>query len=326
MKVVASIRQIYEERLPLYKKLKEEVDDIFSSITEEKWHYESRIKEMQSFNMKIETGRYSEPSKLEDFFAASLVVENLSSLERAVNLIEQQFNVVKRRPEQFESTHKRPSDFSFDDLRLYLEIPEAEGLRPREYTGVLFELQVKTYLQHAWSIATHDLIYKSDEVSWSASRIAHQVKAMLEHSELSIYEARVLSGSNLLAKENNEYRDLTQIVEVVNRFWPQDQLPKDKVRLAQNVRDVFLKCRTPLSKFEEIAETSTYIGNEPYKNISPLIAITLSVIEYYDGNMRMRSNWNGSGAPAKLFLPDEAIELLPEAIASNIEEFRLQLS
>ena len=53
---------------------------------------------------------------------------------------------------------------------------------------MIFEVQIKTILQHAWSIATHDLIYKTDTVSWPKERIAFQVKAMLEHAEIAIAE------------------------------------------------------------------------------------------------------------------------------------------
>ncbi|RBP53507.1 hypothetical protein [Arenicella xantha] len=318
MKVVGSVRKIYDDRRPLYQKLKKAVDQKITNLKEDRWHYESRIKELESFNLKIETGRYVEPSTLEDFFAASIVVENLSSLQRAVNLIEREFEVVYRRPREPQSTHKNPFDFSFDDLRLYVNIPEAEGLRPKDYNGVLFELQIKTYLQHAWSIATHDLIYKSNEASWSASRIAHQVKAMLEHSELSILEAKSLSESSLLAMENYEYRDLTSIVNLIGEYWPEEQLPEDKIRVARNIREVFQKSKTNISKLKKICSDSTFIGDSPHKNLSPLIAVTLGLIEHYNGNIPMVGNWKRSGKPAQFYLPNEAIDLLSDELLEKV--------
>ena len=38
MKIVASIRDIYNERKPLYEKLKQEVDVFFASSKGDKWH------------------------------------------------------------------------------------------------------------------------------------------------------------------------------------------------------------------------------------------------------------------------------------------------
>ena len=73
-------------------------------------------------------------------------------------------------------------------------------------------MQVKTFLQHAWGIATHDLIYKTDDVSWSRQRIAYQIKAMLEHAEMSIQEAGRLAEAVALSKtQHDSEADIPQI-------------------------------------------------------------------------------------------------------------------
>lgn len=123
MKVVASVRTIYEERKPLYENLKEYVDSFFFSSKRPNWHYESRVKTLQSFTLKAETGRYEKISELEDFFGACLVVENSSSIDDAIQIIEDKYEICYQRPVRPDLTHKSPDSFVFDDLRLYVKLP-----------------------------------------------------------------------------------------------------------------------------------------------------------------------------------------------------------
>src|SRR5208337_1144238 len=167
MKIPQSIRLLYSELLEKNIILKDKVDEKIKSSKDERWHYESRLKIMESFALKIETGRIHSPKELEDFFACTIVVENKSAIQKAEDIILNNFVLKERRPRSENSTHKKSDSFPFDDLRLYVKWKDDPALRPTGVDGMLFEVQIKTFLQHAWSIATHDLIYKSDSVSWS---------------------------------------------------------------------------------------------------------------------------------------------------------------
>lgn len=116
-------------------------------------------------------------------------------------------------------------------MRLFVSIREDPRYPPSPFQGVVFEVQVKTFLQHAWSVATHDLVYKSNEVSWSKERIAFQVKAMLEHVEMSIFEARKLSDSTAIAKSDDVTKRVTSIIIFLRDVWKADA-PEDTRRLA----------------------------------------------------------------------------------------------
>jgi hypothetical protein len=133
---------------------------------------------------------------------------------------------VTRRASKDDLTHKRSDAFPFDDLRLYVRWRDDPSVRPTGFADCLFEVQIKTFLQHAWTIATHDLIYKNAAKSWGKERIAYQIKAMLEHAEIAIQEAEALSATALLNKSDSETKEIGEILLRV--LIPQEvQLPVD---------------------------------------------------------------------------------------------------
>lgn len=305
MKVAHSIREIYDERRPVYLSLREEIDSFFSNNKRERWHYESRVKELLSFALKAETGRFEKISEIEDFFAACLVVENRSSFKEAFTIIKDRFEIVYQRPEKDNETHKMPSSFVFDDLRLYLKIPINPDRRAKGIENIIFELQLKTFLQHAWSIATHSLIYKGSESNWASSRIAYQVKAMLENAELSISESDALRESPLVNKTSKEEILSKQLISFLRDNWNEEQLPVDLIRLSSNVKELIGIFGLNLEGLISISKKSKYIGDQPRVNLSPFSAIALTIIDHCK-DMPKHHRKKGK----KIFLPREAIELL----------------
>jgi len=274
MKVPASIRRIYDDQLATNQRLRSHVDEKFKGIRRPRWHYESRLKEAQSFALKIESGRFGDPAALEDFFACTLVVANANEVSAAEELVREKFEFVRRRPKEASWTHKQSSDFPFDDLRLYVRVGESEQAAPKDFAGVVFEIQIKTFLQHAWSIATHDLVYKTKDVDWSKERIAYQIKAMLEHAEVSISEAQQLATSSLLAKEDRRTRSLRLGIALLRAQWEQDDLPADVHRLAENLADLIGVLKVDLTRIEQILERgkATGAGKHP-SNLSPYATV-----------------------------------------------------
>lgn len=242
MKIVNQIRNIHDESKDRYARLSQEVRDILKPRVEDNgWFFLSRVKTLESFALKIETGRVSDPAKLEDFFACTIVVPTMQQIRQAEDMVRPLYDFVSRRPEDDALTHKDSSNFVFDDLRLYMaRRPLASGKEP-DLDGLVFEIQIKTTLQHAWAIATHDLIYKSGTVSWPRERIAFQVKAMLEHAEIAIAEANRLADTPGIAKMNTKTGSVIKLIEKIETIWPSDQLPQDIRRLAEILYDLFFK-------------------------------------------------------------------------------------
>jgi ppGpp synthetase/RelA/SpoT-type nucleotidyltranferase len=279
MKVPLSIRRLYDEQREGNTRLKEFVDERLKRLKHDRWHYESRLKGLESFALKVESGRFATPGALEDFFACTVVVANGKEIQDAEQLIRDHFTVHMRRPRHDRATPKEPNAFPFDDLRLYVRLQDDPALPPREFAGILFEIQVKTFLQHAWGIATHDLIYKTDEANWSKERIAFQIKAMLEHAEVSIQEAERLAQSQALAKTNTTTRTLQRIIALLHALWSAEDLPTDVRRLAENIQALAAAVKIDVTRLRAILERQQQQGKGALtRNLSPYGIVVQSLL------------------------------------------------
>ena len=321
MKIVSSIRNIYNDNVDLYRSLKNEVDGLMKRIIKDQWHYHSRVKELESFALKAETGRCKKISKMDDLFASTVVVENIASISSAEKIISEKFNVIRRAPKDSKKTHKSPDSFPFDDVRLYLTLKENPALPPREITSLVFELQIKTFLQHAWAIATHDLVYKGESISWSSSRIAYQVKAMLEHAELSISEAERISLNESILPISREFEDKTKILCFLKDTWGEERLPSDLVRLSSIIYDISKIVKIDVEELISICSKSQYVGKQPMVNISPYAAIFLSI--FCNDPDKTCASIKENRKKTKIFVPDEALELVSASEAKMIKEIRI---
>lgn len=309
MKIPLSIRNLYYAQRETNTKLKDLADKKITALKEERWHYESRIKSIESFALKIETGRINDLLKFEDFFACTLVVENKGAIKKAETLILDKFNLHERRPLSEKWTSKKAYSFPFDDLRLYVKWKDDIMLPPTGVDGVLFEVQIKTFLQHAWSIATHDLIYKSDNISWAKERIAYQIKAMLEHAEISIHEAEKLASSAELAKLNKYTDNLLKIIEFIKSSWPQAELPSNVVLLASNTMALMKSIDISLNTLKKILQEETKKGRGTKTlNLSPYGIIIQSLIDRK--HEKLFDYLSSSSGAFKILIPKEIV--LPE--------------
>lgn len=270
MKVPGSVRDAFQQCMERREGMKERVDALLISRKHPRWHYESRYKALDSFALKLETGRVSDPLHLEDFFGCTLVVENQGRVEEAEKLVGSLFETKRRRPKVADRTWKRPTDFSFDDLRLYVQWRDDPAQPAAPFSGITFEVQVKTFLQHAWGIATHDLVYKSDRYSWPLQRVAYEVKAMLEHAEVSISRAEDLATTSQLNTTSAEFAALQDVVDFLSRHWPPQALPSDRCRLADTISGLLRRLGIALPLLETCLQAETAAGRGAHSlDLSP---------------------------------------------------------
>jgi len=279
MKIVQSIQELYNANLPYFNIVKNKVDEIIKFNKNERWHYESRIKQIESFALKVEMGRFDKSEIFEDLFASTIVVKNLNEISLAENFISTLFNIKLKRPQSRNFTHKDSYSFPFDDLRLYVTLKDFNtGELSNNLYEIVFEIQIKTFLQHAWSIATHDLIYKSDKINWAKERIAYQVKASLEQAEVTISGVEDLSKIKELAKENKATQKVNKVINLVLSHWKPEDLPNDRRRLAQNIVGFIDTIGIELNELNEILKTEKNNGRGTLtRNLSPFLIVVQSV-------------------------------------------------
>lgn len=287
MKIPASIRDVFDVQYEPNVRLKNRVDELMKGKKRDRWHYESRIKTPLSFALKLESGRVPNPAEMEDFFAATIVVPNATEIVVAEKMVRDCFSVKERRPPDNGSTHKAPEEFPFDDLRLYIKLAQDLTTPPNGLEHILFEVQIKTFLQHAWSIATHDLIYKSNEASWSKSRIAFQIKAMLEHAEISILEAEHLATTRALAIQDRHSLDLQSLIDLIKQQWEIEELPDNVKRLAQNVNQIMCALGLTRYQMESILNLGKSANGDAHpSNLSPYATIVSYLLTQLPDRMR----------------------------------------
>jgi hypothetical protein len=268
VKISQAIRKLYEEQKQINDRLAARVKELFEGSKPEGWFYHGRVKEVESFAQKLETGRFADPAAVEDFFACTLVVENRSVIETATQFVERFCSIEKRRPPDPSSTFKRPDSFVFDDLRLYVKLDPVGP--PDPITDILFEVQIKTFLQHAWAIATRDLIYKGEEIHWGKARLAYQIKAMLEHAEISIAEVDTMSSTGALSVTDPDTQKRNQVLDWLRQNWGEEQLPADRRRLVDTLLDLARAIHLDIEQlFDAVARDTERGAGTHLRNLSP---------------------------------------------------------
>ena len=281
MKVVQSVRYLYDENLPYYKIIASKVSETLIIRKKESWHFVGRVKSLESFALKLESGRFDSINILSDFYACTLVVSNIKEINNCESLARSLFKIHEKKPRSNSFTHKNSDSFPFDDLRLYCSLSKIKfpGLSDSLY-DLIFEIQIKTFLQHAWGLATHDLIYKTPKISWAKERVAYQVKAILEQAELTIDNVSNLSTSNQISKDNKKSKRINRIIGTIRKHFDEADLPEDLRRLSQNIDNLLLNLNVSIPNLDTILTLETIAGRGVLiKDLSPYIIVLNSM--YY---------------------------------------------
>lgn len=216
------------------------------------WYSESRIKEEKSFYQKIENGRYVDHTKLEDFLGGLIVVPPPTDVPRALAALDNFYSIRYQRPDDRDVATFNANAFPFNDIRLYGTFKVDESLPPRPLDEIVFEIQVKTFFQHAWSSATHDLIYKNDKFSWTRSRISAQVKATLEHAELMLSNIDNLDTRGVIPSHGQPEDDLNDFHRIIAAHWQKEFLPSNQKRMTENIQELCRCLKTTPAQLDEL--------------------------------------------------------------------------
>jgi hypothetical protein len=140
-------------------------------------------------------------------------------------------------------------------------------------------IQIKTFLQHAWGLATHDLIYKADEINWAKERIAFQIKATLEQAEVTISGVNRLIELAEVSKDSYETIELKNILDFYRTIFQPEDLPRDIIRLCKNTKSLLYSLHLNVEEVKDILINENGIGKGTnLKNLSPYLLVLQSII------------------------------------------------
>jgi ppGpp synthetase/RelA/SpoT-type nucleotidyltranferase len=314
VKIPGSVRLLYESLADDVRLLAEHTNERIRRFTDSNhWFYDFRIKTLESFCLKLETGRVEDPSEMEDLFACSVIVRNQSEVETAAQRLQTELGltVANRRPESAATTNKYPSSFQFDDLRLYLRHTQPQGLPPRLYLNRVFEVQVKTLLQHAWGLATHDPIYKSQRLSWGRERVGFQTRAILEHVENAIAALDQYEQA-ISFPQYEQYTRQNAILDFLVARWESARLPSDRRRVASVISDLLRALGLSHADFTSAVDAAATRG-EGYAavNLSPYQAVVMALFDAAPSSF-VRLDQGDGKRRIRLLVTPELLEARPK--------------
>jgi ppGpp synthetase/RelA/SpoT-type nucleotidyltranferase len=240
MIVPSELDATYQGIRPLINALAERVHSTISKFSaEHQFPTLCRIKALDSLSEKIETGRFKALSEIDDLVAGTIIVPTRSFETPVLDFCRGAFDVIEVR--QRETTPKAPEVFRFDSIRTVCRLRKPEGAdsSTQSIFDLPFEIQIRTALEHAWSVATHPLVYKTDHVNWKRIRLAAQLKALVEQMDSVLLDFDNLSNA-IGQSPWNAIDDKAWIAEQIRELAdqglvPEEVRPKDLSRTAESM-------------------------------------------------------------------------------------------
>ena len=307
MKSSWSVRDLHAELEKDAKLLEEHISERLDDYCKECcFGYHRRIKKVESFAEKIELGRRD----IEDFFAATIVVPKYDQIKDVNKFLESEYQLLYKKPEP--KAWFEPHNFNFDSHRYYYKLKPTASNAKFPFKDFIFEIQILTMLERAWSTIFHEYSYKSNDIEWAKERLSFQVKTLLKNADLIIHESDKLSGSDFLKENSGNYQDLLNIKEFLLDYWAEKDLsPNNIKRQCGAIRELLKFLEITLEDLNVIIKSETGKGKGAKTvNLSPYSAIIQAFFDINDANFMKKIKQNPSKKTKwyKILLVDE-IEL-----------------
>jgi len=234
--VPASVEERFQLSTPSVRAISHAVKEtVFSYCERQGFAYLGRTKEINSTWEKLESGRFRRWTDIDDLFGCTIIVPTLGHEKPVLDFLGGAFEQVKLKTRA--ATFKAPDVFRFEATRFVGRLRYDPDIAAFE--SLLFEVQVRTAFEHAWSVTTHALTYKNDVVEWRRLRLAAQLKASVEQLDLLV--AGFDSASENITPRN--WHNVVAKSAIVTYFHarfvsgtlPPEVRPKDLGRFAENL-------------------------------------------------------------------------------------------
>ena len=290
----------YHDNKEIYEELKDDLEDIFTSILKMNHFRISnmsiRIKKEDTLKRKIiYKNKYKDIKEITDIVAARIIVLFENDIDRLFECVKSNFEIVEINDKRKKNYEDR-IDFGYNSLHLLLKFTDSrcQLIEYSKYKDFVFELQIRTTLQHSWAEIEHGLGYKSQyEIPKNVRRKLARLSATLElldeefvevYKELEEYNKGMEVVEKVMKTDINVH-SLIQYVhnshvlnsifdEVVKKY----NLKVDKdIQLISELR---LIKRFHVLGYSSIQELDCFVDN----NIDDIRKFALSVSECFDGH------------------------------------------
>jgi ppGpp synthetase/RelA/SpoT-type nucleotidyltranferase len=159
-------RQWYSQTKSNYSSLADVVrttlDGLLKNSSVDYLNVTSRVKSLESFAEKFERKGYADPEKeMTDLAGIRVITYIERDVDRVCQIIQQTFNVHKDKSLD-KASELEENQFGYRSVHFVCDLGSVRGKLPEfaVYSGLFFEVQVRTVLQHAWAEIEHDRNYK----------------------------------------------------------------------------------------------------------------------------------------------------------------------
>lgn len=207
---VEQIIRNFNDRLPVQKEFTKKLEQLIGELLQDaniKFGIESRTKEADHLRQKlVRPGKsYVDPLRdITDLSGIPVVCHRLSDINIAISIIEYQFEI-----DQTNSVYKvnelKVDQFGYLSIHLVVSLNKArlslpEWSRFKDYKA---EVQLRTILQHAWAVVSHQFDYKvGADIPSEFRRQLYRLAALFEMADEEL--DRLVSD---IARKIQEYKD-----------------------------------------------------------------------------------------------------------------------
>ena len=232
MTVPNAVRQHYEEIQPRLEEVQQRVREILRTHCRDNGYlFDDSVKDLNSFAEKLETARFSSLAEVDDLYGATVAVSTPSEHDEVLGFLDVAFT--RKRLHKRYASKKRPDVFRFDGTRFYGALKHPEPFR-----DLVFEVQVLTMFEYAWSRTSHSLTYKADRLDWRRARAGAMLRALAEQADMvvaSFDDIAELLGQSSWPAIDDKHRIARFFVErVEDGRIPRELVPRSWTRFSEN--------------------------------------------------------------------------------------------
>ncbi|MDW7681394.1 MAG: hypothetical protein SCK70_12570, partial [bacterium] len=132
-----------------------------------------------------------------DLLGVRVIAFYLEDVDRIADLIESNFKIHLKNFE-YEAQHRAPDQFGYSSKHYKISLLNNFGSSKLEkFKDIVFEVQIRTIAQHAWSIIDHKIRYKTTEkIPHDIQRQIFQLSALFEMADSQFYNINQKLESN----------------------------------------------------------------------------------------------------------------------------------